>query len=184
MFLPVILKLNWIDFDPTIMLPGVGIRAVRARPALFGDFIASSSHCRHQNVSNRASLSTFSGRAIRPSPSPTIFQAPHRPQMRFKSIFEHRWFHPEPPPGQPPRQSYRVFWTVSLLLGGLGVAYIQWIDPYLAERFADKQKAMEVQAGPVFDKDKFLPFTIKRIEPYNLNTKLQVLFISADVVLD
>jgi hypothetical protein len=41
---------------------------------------------------------------------------------------------------------------------------------------------MEVQAGPVFDKDKFLPFTIKRIEPYNLDTKLQVLSISAFTV--
>lgn len=92
--------------------------------------------------------------------------------MRFKSIFQHRWFHPESPPGQPPKQSYRVFWTVSLLLGSFGVAYLKWIDPYLAQRFAEKQAVKEAQAEPVFDKDNYLPFTIKRIEPYNHNTKL------------
>lgn len=158
------------------MFPGVGIRAARSRPTTFvRDFLASSSHCRQPIVSNRvANLSTFPGRVNRlpASSSSRVLQQPQRPQMRFKSIFEHRWFHPETPPGQPPKQSYRVFWTVSLLLGGLGVAWIQWLDPYLKAQYAEKQGADLANAGPVFDKDNFLPFTIKRIEPYNSNTKL------------
>lgn len=94
---------------------------------------------------------------------------------RHKSIFEHRWFHPEPEPGKPKKESLRVFWTVSLLLGGFSVAYLKWIDPWLAENvFSKKGPAVGADAEPVFDKDNFLPFVIKEIKPYNANTKLYV----------
>ncbi|PVG02932.1 ferredoxin reductase-like protein [Serendipita vermifera] len=91
--------------------------------------------------------------------------------MRFKSIFQHRFFHPETPSGKP---SYRVFWTVSFLLAGFSAAYLQWIDPYLKSRYQEGQagKAAAVSDEPVFDKENFTPFVIKKIEPYNQNTKL------------
>lgn len=96
--------------------------------------------------------------------------------MRHKSIFQHRWFHPESAPGQPPKQSYRVFWTMTFVLGAFSAAYIKWIDPYLTHRaemaaLAEKQAA-SASTEPVFDKDNFLPFEIKKIESYNHNTKL------------
>jgi hypothetical protein len=93
-------------------------------------------------------------------------------QMRFKSIFQHRFFHPETSSGKP---SYRVFWTVSLLLGGFSVVYLQWIDPYLKSQYDANQAgkaAAPLSDEPVFDKDNFTPLVIKKIEPYNWNTKL------------
>jgi hypothetical protein len=92
--------------------------------------------------------------------------------MRHKSIFEHRWFSPEPKPGEPPRQSHRVFWTVSFLLASFSAAYLKWGEPYLNDRFASSSAAAALSNEPVFDKDHFLPFVIKKIEQYNSNTKL------------
>lgn len=92
--------------------------------------------------------------------------------MRYKSIFEHRWFSPEAKPGERPRESYRVFWTVSFLLAGISAAYLKWGETFLNNKFESRVPAAALSTEPVFDKDNFLPFEITKIEPYNLNTKL------------
>ena len=54
---------------------------------------------------------------------------------RHKSIFQHKWFHPESKPGEPPRESFRVFWTVSALLIGFSGVYLYYIDPLITEKW-------------------------------------------------
>ncbi|KAG8835719.1 NADH-cytochrome b5 reductase [Serendipita sp. 399] len=95
-------------------------------------------------------------------------------QQRQKHLFEHRWFHPDPQPGEPPKQSYRVFWTMTFILGTFSAAYLQWINPYLQQqqRAGAGASAAPTSNEPVFDKDKFQDYTIKHIRPYNSNTKL------------
>lgn len=151
------------------MLAGVGLRAAGPYRTLLNVSIVPRFAC----VQQRAGLSTFTGRSVlRPASSANQFASPSRPQMRHKSIFEHRWFHPESKPGEPPRQSYRVFWTVSFLLAGVSAAYLKWGEGYLNDKFASSPAAAALSTEPVFDKDNFLPFEIKKIEPYNSNTKL------------
>ena len=123
-----------------------------------------------------SSTSAHDGR-VKPLSSSLSSPFHRRVQMRHKSVFQHRWFHPESKQGEPPKQSYRVFWTVTFVLGAFSAAYIKWIDPYLthqAEMAALAQAAASASNEPVFDKDNFLTFEIKRIEPYNQNTKLSV----------
>jgi len=151
------------------MLAGVGLRSTGTYRTLLGPSIVS--HLVSQQ--RRAALSTFSARPLLlPATNSNRFASPTRPQMRHKSIFEHRWFFPESKPGEPPRESYRVFWTVSFLLASFSAAYLKWGQPYLNDRFASSSAAAAVSNEPVFDKDNFLPFVIKKIEPYNANTKL------------
>ncbi|KAG8756105.1 NADH-cytochrome b5 reductase [Serendipita sp. 396] len=139
-------------------------------PSLLGISPFSSLSFGPQKVSNN----------LTPGSSFVSVRRPHLPQTmqtRQKSIFEHRWFHPEPKPGEPPKQSYRVFWTMTIFLGAFSAAYLQWVAPYLQERNAASGAAVTgaaalANAEPVFDKDKFQDYTIKSIKPYNANTKL------------
>ena len=99
--------------------------------------------------------------------------------VRHKSIFHHKWFHPEPKPGEPPRESFRVFWTVSALLIGFSGVYLYYIDPWVTEKWSTSPIAgfTKPKGEPVFDKDNFFPYVIKHIKDYNHNTRLCVLSI-------
>src|SRR5258706_2326701 len=96
---------------------------------------------------------------------------------RHKSIFQHKWFHPEPKPGEPPRESFRVFWTVSALLIGFSGVYLYYIDPLITEKWRSSPIAgfTKPKGEPVFDKDEFFPYVIKHTKDYNHNTRLCVL---------
>jgi hypothetical protein len=97
--------------------------------------------------------------------------------IRHKSIFQHPWFHPEPKPGEPPRESFRVFWTVSALLLGFSGVYVYYIDPWITEKWRASPIAgfTKPRGEPVFDKDNFFPYVIKHVRDYNHNTRLLVL---------
>jgi len=99
--------------------------------------------------------------------------------VRHKSIFQHRWFHPEPKPGEPPRESFRVFWTVSGLLLGFSGVYLYCIDPWITEKWRTSPIAgfTKPKGEPVFDKDSFFPYVIKHTKDYNDNTRLCVPFL-------
>lgn len=99
--------------------------------------------------------------------------------VRHKSIFHHKWFHPEPKPGEPPRESYRVFWTVSALLIGFSGVYLYYIDPLVTEKWRSSPIAgfTKPKGEPVFDKEAFFPYVIKHTKDYNHNTRLCVLSV-------
>jgi len=97
--------------------------------------------------------------------------------VRHKSIFQHKWFHPQPKPGEPSRESFRVFWTVSALLIGFSGVYLYYIDPLITEKWRSSPIAgfTKPKGEPVFDKDEFFPYVIKHTKDYNHNTRLCVL---------
>jgi len=122
-----------------------------------------------------AFFSSFAGTSIRrglPPGPPRVTSS----SVRHKSIFQHRWFHPEPNPGEPPRESFRVFWTVSALLLGFSGVYVYYIDPWVTEKWRASPIAgfTKPKGEPVFDKDNFFPYVIKHTKDYNHNTKLCV----------
>jgi hypothetical protein len=126
------------------------------------------------------STASFSSLARTPIIRSQLFLGQSRVTLspaRHKSIFQHRWFHPEPKPGEPPRESFRVFWTVSAILLGFSGVYLYYIDPLLNEKGkASPIAGFTKQKGePVFDTDKFFPYVVKHIKDYNHNTRLCVL---------
>ena len=122
-----------------------------------------------------AFFSSFAGTPIRPGlplGRPRVTSS----SVRHKSIFQHRWFHPEPKPGEPPRESFRVFWTVSALLLGFSGVYLYYIDPWVTEKWRASPIAgfTKAKGEPVFDKDNFFPYVLKHVKDYNHNTRLCV----------
>ena len=143
---------------------GLGLR-VGAQKRVFP--LASRSLTPHST----AFFSSFAGTPIRPGlplGRPRVTSS----SVRHKSIFQHRWFHPEPKPCEPPRESFRASWTVSALLLGFSGVYLHYIDPWVTEKWRASPIAgfMKPKGEPVFDKDTFFPYVLKHIKYYNGNT--------------
>lgn len=145
---------------------GVGLRAGAQKRV----FTLASRSC---SPNSNAFFSSFAGTSI----GSRLPLGQHRvalSSVRHKSIFQHRWFHPEPKPGEPPRESFRVFWTVSALLLGFSGAYLYYIDPWITDKWRASPIAgfTKPKGDPVFDKDNFFPYVIKHTKDYNHNTRL------------
>jgi len=164
-----------LRLDPIVEMLGLGLRA-GAQKRVFP--LAT----RPWRPSSNAFFSSFTGTSIRgriPVGQPHMISS----SVRHKSIFQHRWFHPEPKPGEPPRESFRVFWTVSAFLLGFSGVYLYYIDPWVTEKWKASPIAgfTKPKGEPVFDKDNFFPYVIKQTKDYNHDTRLCVLSLYLDI---